>query len=62
MNRLERLMNTGFILKLDQLNRTAVIANDYSFEDVFARQVGALGRSGYVLIAISTSGNSGMDI
>ena len=35
------------------------IANDYSFEDVFARQVGALGRSGDVLIAISTSGNSG---
>jgi D-sedoheptulose 7-phosphate isomerase len=35
------------------------IANDYSFEDVFARQVGALGRAGDVLIAISTSGNSG---
>jgi len=35
------------------------IANDYSFEDVFARQVGALGRLGDVLIAISTSGNSG---
>ena len=35
------------------------IANDYSFEDVFARQVGALSRSGDVLIAISTSGNSG---
>ncbi len=35
------------------------IANDYSFEDVFARQVGAIGRSGDVLIAISTSGNSG---
>lgn len=35
------------------------IANDYSFEDVFARQIGALGRSGDVLIAISTSGNSG---
>jgi len=34
------------------------IANDYSFEDVFARQIGALGRSGDVLIAISTSGNS----
>ena len=34
------------------------IANDYSFEDIFARQVSALGRSGDVLIAISTSGNS----
>jgi D-sedoheptulose 7-phosphate isomerase len=35
------------------------IANDYSFEDVFARQISALGRLGDVLIAISTSGNSG---
>jgi len=35
------------------------IANDYSFEDIFARQIGALGRSGDILIAISTSGNSG---
>jgi D-sedoheptulose 7-phosphate isomerase len=34
------------------------IANDYSFEDVFARQIGALGHGGDVLIAISTSGNS----
>ena len=35
------------------------IANDYSFEDVFARQIAALGRADDVLIAISTSGNSG---
>jgi D-sedoheptulose 7-phosphate isomerase len=34
-------------------------ANDYSFEDVFARQVEAHGRKGGVLIALSTSGNSG---
>ncbi len=34
------------------------IANDYSFEDVFARQVGALGARGDCLIGISTSGNS----
>lgn len=34
------------------------IANDYAFEQVFARQVRALGRSGDVLLAISTSGNS----
>jgi D-sedoheptulose 7-phosphate isomerase len=34
------------------------IANDYSFEQVFSRQVAALGREGDVLIAISTSGNS----
>jgi D-sedoheptulose 7-phosphate isomerase len=35
------------------------IANDYSFEDVFSRQVSALGQPGDILIAISTSGNSG---
>jgi len=34
------------------------IANDFSFEQVFSRQVEALGRPGDVLLAISTSGNS----
>ncbi len=34
------------------------IANDFSFDDVFARQVTALGHPDDVLIAISTSGNS----
>jgi D-sedoheptulose 7-phosphate isomerase len=35
------------------------VANDYSYEQVFARQVRALGAKGDVLLAISTSGNSG---
>ena len=34
------------------------IANDYSFDEVFARQLGGLGQAGDVLVAISTSGNS----
>lgn len=34
------------------------IANDYTFDEVFARQVVALGRGGDVLVAISTSGQS----
>ena len=34
------------------------VANDYSFEQVFARGVEALGRRGDVLCALSTSGNS----
>ncbi|GMR20761.1 MAG: phosphoheptose isomerase [Gammaproteobacteria bacterium] len=34
------------------------IANDYRFEDIFAKQVRALGQPGDVLLAISTSGNS----
>lgn len=33
-------------------------ANDYGFEQIFARHVEALGRPGDVLLAISTSGNS----
>jgi D-sedoheptulose 7-phosphate isomerase len=34
------------------------IANDYGFDEVFARQVMALGSKGDCLLAISTSGNS----
>jgi D-sedoheptulose 7-phosphate isomerase len=34
------------------------IANDYGFEQVFARQVEGLGRNGDVLLALSTSGRS----
>jgi len=36
----------------------SAVANDYGFENVFARQVRALGTKGDVLLAISTSGNS----
>src|SRR5881296_2784460 len=35
------------------------IANDYTYDQVFAKQVRALGTAGDVLLAISTSGNSG---
>lgn len=35
------------------------IGNDYDFLQIFSKQVRALGMSGDVLIAISTSGNSG---
>lgn len=35
------------------------IGNDYGYEQVFEKQVQALGRKGDVLFAISTSGNSG---
>ena len=34
------------------------VANDFGFEEIFARQVEALGRAGDVLVGISTSGNS----
>ncbi|MDQ2069519.1 phosphoheptose isomerase [Natronospira bacteriovora] len=34
------------------------IANDYAYEEIFSKQVRALGQSGDLLLAISTSGNS----
>jgi D-sedoheptulose 7-phosphate isomerase len=34
------------------------VGNDYSFDDVFAREIAALGKKGDVFLAISTSGNS----
>ncbi len=34
------------------------VANDYAFEQVFAKQVRALGIAGDILLAMSTSGNS----
>lgn len=34
------------------------IANDYRFDDIFAKQIRALGQPGDILFAISTSGNS----
>ena len=34
------------------------IANDYSYDEVFAKQIKGLGHQGDILLAISTSGNS----
>lgn len=34
------------------------IANDYSYDQIFSKQVNALGQAGDILLAISTSGNS----
>ena len=34
------------------------LANDYGYEDLFSRQVAALGKSGDVLLVLSTSGRS----
>jgi D-sedoheptulose 7-phosphate isomerase len=45
-------------LSTDTSIMTAV-ANDYSFEQVYAKQVRALGARGDALLALSTSGNSG---
>jgi D-sedoheptulose 7-phosphate isomerase len=53
----ERAPLAAIALTTDTSTLTA-IANDYAYEQVFAKQVAALGRSGDVLLAISTSGNS----
>lgn len=54
---MERRPYAAIALTADTSILTA-IGNDYGFEDVFARQVHALGRPGDVLIAFSTSGKS----
>jgi D-sedoheptulose 7-phosphate isomerase len=54
---LEREPLSAIALTTDTSALTA-IGNDYGFDQVFARQVGALGRAGDVVVAISTSGRS----
>ncbi|MEY3202243.1 MAG: hypothetical protein RIR70_1793 [Pseudomonadota bacterium] len=53
----ERPELAAIALSTDSSILTAV-GNDYAFDQIFARQVRALGRPGDVLLAISTSGNS----
>ena len=53
----DRLPLAGVALNTDTSILTAV-GNDYGFDQIFARQITALGQPGDVLIAISTSGNS----
>ncbi|MBT8136902.1 MAG: phosphoheptose isomerase [Gammaproteobacteria bacterium] len=48
----------GIALTTDSSALTS-IGNDYSYDDVFAKQVRAIGRRGDMLLAISTSGSSG---
>src|SRR3954466_14754187 len=53
----ERPPLAAVALTTDSSNLTS-IANDYAWEQVFSKQLRALGRRGDVLLAISTSGNS----
>jgi D-sedoheptulose 7-phosphate isomerase len=53
----ERAPLAGLALTTDSSALTS-IANDYSYELVFEKQLRALGRRGDLLLAISTSGNS----
>lgn len=53
----DRTALPGIALTTDTSVLTAV-ANDFGYEEVFARQVTALGRSGDSLVCLSTSGGS----
>jgi D-sedoheptulose 7-phosphate isomerase len=59
LNRFERERPgiAGIALTTDTSTLTS-IANDYEYNEIFSKQVRALGRRGDVLLAISTSGNS----
>lgn len=47
----------GIALTTDTSALTA-IGNDYAFEEIFSRQIEAIGNAGDIFIGISTSGNS----
>jgi D-sedoheptulose 7-phosphate isomerase len=53
----ERLPLPAIALTTDTSIITAV-GNDYSFNEIFSKQIQAFGQSGDVLLALSTSGNS----
>jgi D-sedoheptulose 7-phosphate isomerase len=59
LNRFERERPpiAAIALTTDTSTLTA-IANDYDYEQVFSKQIAALGQPGDVLLAITTSGNS----
>lgn len=59
VNRFERERRAlAAIALVSESSTLTAIANDYDYEHVFSRQIEALGRSGDLLLAISTSGNS----
>ena len=53
----ERPSLPAIALTTDTATITA-IANDYSYDQIFSKQIKALGQSGDILLAVSTSGNS----
>ncbi|WP_299371399.1 SIS domain-containing protein [uncultured Kiloniella sp.] len=55
---IERDSLPSIALTVDTSALTA-IANDYGYEQVFARQLSGLGKEGDVFVGITTSGNSG---
>ncbi len=55
--KMERSAQKSICLSSDIGNITC-IANDYGYENIFSRQIEAIGNSGDILMCLSTSGNS----
>jgi D-sedoheptulose 7-phosphate isomerase len=59
--RLSSQNNRGALAAIALTTNTSILtacANDFGFDEIFSRQVEALGKPGDILFAISTSGNS----
>lgn len=46
-------------ISISDVSHMSCVGNDYGYDSVFSRYIEALGNNGDVLLAISTSGNSG---
>ncbi len=59
LNRLERERpSLPAIALTGDIATITAIGNDYSYDEIFSKQVHALGQAGDILLAITTSGNS----
>ena len=59
LNRFERERPSLPAMALNtDVNTMTAIANDYSYDEIYSKQVKALGQAGDILVAFSTSGNS----
>lgn len=47
------------VISFDNSAHITCVGNDYGFENIFSRELDALGVAGDIFVAISTSGNSG---
>ena len=57
VNNTELPPHEAFFNRMKNKNITAV-GNDYSYDEIFSKQVRGLGKKGDILLGISTSGNS----
>ncbi|MFK7954226.1 MAG: SIS domain-containing protein, partial [Ekhidna sp.] len=50
--------NRVFTISGESSSYVTAVANDYGYDDIYSRMIKAAGRTGDILIGISTSGNS----